>query len=451
MSEDEKRMNGNEDDLLVLSVDESEEEHSGEHHHHRHHSRTYYWYRRKKHKIKKFLRKHKAFVPVSVTVLVLLVAFAAIYGGIAANSRVSNNSITEITAQTESIAPQLTINLPAFDEPQLLVPAKVADYANSPELTDIDAVLAGLEDNTRLDEGLSVKLVCSVTNMPSTVSVTESTLIVSEHQDFSDAMTYDDVLKQGSATLRFLKTGTTYFYRVTASFSNGTVLHGEGQFLTAKAPRMLSVDGVVNVRDIGGWETVDGKAIRQGLLYRGSEMDGKYKPEYKITDAGIADMHTYLGIVSDFDLRKLSGDVPEQSALGATTKHFVYGMNYYTDTLASGQTKAVKDIFSDLADESNYPVYMHCTYGLDRTGTLCYILEAMLGLSNEDLIKEYELSGFCFSDLTFRTPDSEFSKFVAEFDKLEGATTQEKAENFLLSCGVTKQEMEQIKDILLEE
>jgi len=40
---------------------------------------------------------------------------------------------------------------------------------------------------------------------------------------------------------------------------------------------------------------------------------------------------------------------------------------------------------------------------------------------------------------------------VAEFDRLEGTTTQEKAEKYLLSCGVTEQEIEQIKDILLEE
>ncbi len=45
-----------------------------------------------------------------------------------------------------------------------------------------------------------------------------------------------------------------------------------------------------------------------------------------------------------------------------------------------------------MADRENYPIYLHCTYGNDRTGTICYLLEALLGVRDEDLLKEYRLS-----------------------------------------------------------
>lgn len=29
---------------------------------------------------------------------------------------------------------------------------------------------------------------------------------------------------------------------------------------------------------------------------------------------------------------------------------------------------------------------IHCTYGLDRTGTMCYLLDELLGMPEEDII-----------------------------------------------------------------
>ena len=76
-----------------------------------------------------------------------------------------------------------------------------------------------------------------------------------------------------------------------------------------------------------------------------------------------------------------------------------------------------------------------------------YLLGALLGMSDTDLTKEYELSAF--SEIGINRED--FSDFVNQLDKLEGSTTQEKVEKWLISIGVTSEEISSIKEIFLED
>ncbi len=41
------------------------------------------------------------------------------------------------------------------------------------------------------------------------------------------------------------------------------------------------------------------------------------------------------------------------------------------------------------------PVFYHCQNGADRTGTLGFLIGALLGMSEGDLAKDYELTTFC--------------------------------------------------------
>ena len=116
------------------------------------------------------------------------------------------------------------------------------------------------------------------------------------------------------------------------------------------------------------------------------------------------------------------------------------------EAMPAGEVFIISD-FSDLADESNYPIYLHCTYGRDRTGTVCYLLEAVLGLSDENLRREYEMSVFNDSYADFES----FAGLTTMLSMYEGATTQEKAENYLLSIGVTADEIASIRRIFLGE
>lgn len=61
-----------------------------------------------------------------------------------------------------------------------------------------------------------------------------------------------------------LMTAVTYYWRVTAKLSDGSTVAGETMtFATMAGPNLITIDGVTNARDLGGWTTTDGKRILQ--------------------------------------------------------------------------------------------------------------------------------------------------------------------------------------------
>lgn len=65
-------------------------------------------------------------------------------------------------------------------------------------------------------------------------------------------------------------------------------------------PPFVSIDGIANVRDIGGWPVADrdghlSRSVRKGIVYRGPDTS-------PITDTGIRKLRA-LGITTVFDLR----------------------------------------------------------------------------------------------------------------------------------------------------
>jgi hypothetical protein len=282
--------------------------------------------------------------------------------------------------------------------------------------------------------------------VPKNCSVQFVTLTVSECKDDTASKTIKLGGDATSAQLKFLKTGTQYDYRLTFRLSNAVETTVSGTLRTAATPRILNIGGLVNVRDIGGWKTVDGKRIRQGLLYRGSEMDGAVHAEYRITENGISDMLTVLGIRSDIDLRTALGE-SARSALGANVNYLSYTFPAYTGIFSTDYRSEICRVFADLAKPEIYPAYLHCTYGMDRTGTAYYLLEALLGVAEEDLIRDYELSGLVHTGLTREN----LIGMVAQLNTFEGDTLQQKVEHYLLDIGVTQQQISSIRHILLED
>ena len=67
-------------------------------------------------------------------------------------------------------------------------------------------------------------------------------------------------------------------------------------FSTAILPRTIYIDGVSNTRDLGGNVGLNGKRMKEGLVYRGMGLEA-------ITDAGKEEFLNNLGIKSEVDLR----------------------------------------------------------------------------------------------------------------------------------------------------
>ena len=147
-----------------------------------------------------------------------------------------------------------------------------------------------------------------------------------------------------------------------------------------------------------------------------------------------------FGIKTDMDLRGQNPGMMD--ALGSRVDHKYYNMVMYGDIFTEAGKERIRNVFADLANPDNYPIYLHCTYGCDRTGTVCYLLEALLGVSEEDCLKEYGLSNLTFENI--KLVESGLQAYA-------GNTLKEKAEAYLLSCGVTKEQIQSLRTIFLED
>lgn len=275
--------------------------------------------------------------------------------------------------------------------------------------------------------------------------------------DFSNAILVEVSSSKRSIDLYNLYRGTTYYVSVEAlNFEGETLDLAESEFQTTSlGPRVMNIDAIHNVRDLGGYETSFGKTIVQGIAYRGGSLTPPPKDIYtsNLTDEGKRYMSEVMGIKAELDFRNAeeSGVSGGSVIPGATLTYITVGGYSAAFTSKEGYRK----IFSYLADENNYPLYYHCTGGADRTGTVTFLLHALLGVSELECIQGYEFTSF--STYNIRNAHSGdwannyFQPFLTTLKSYPGNSLQEKTENYLLSIGVTETEIYNIKAIFFGE
>jgi len=302
-----------------------------------------------------------------------------------------------------------------------------------------------------------------------------------------------------------LEIGTAYRWTVAVKAADGRRLVAESTFRTEDlAPRLIAIKGVPNVRDLGGRRGWRGRRARQGMIYRSAGLNGNactcydkdeiltmYKdgtlltavPERsrdearkiqrqldagvtnrstfshlpkvwcpgkpRLTSAAVASVRRSLNIRTDVDLRTdrecygMTG-----SPLGADVRWVHVSSTAYADlTTVSGKAAFAK-IFRVFLDERNYPIDFHCIAGADRTGTLAYVLGALLGYSDDDLLMDWELTVLHNPKPTF-TPKLRFEKLLNALAQLPGRTATERAEAFVKSVGYTDEDIRKFREIML--
>ncbi len=244
-----------------------------------------------------------------------------------------------------------------------------------------------------------------------------------------------------------LLSGTTYYWRVSDAESCETrtfsTVYGE--------IRPVHVDGIINVRDMGGRVTSDGRRIKQRLVYRGSALNPLANSEECLGCDGIRVARQDLKIKTDLDLRADSVDMYRHSALGDDVKYVIVPFDAEGATLNDVGRGALVKALELFADENNYPIYFHCQQGADRTGTVAMYLDAILNMSTEDIYLNYNFTALA-EDMRRNCYHQDGP--VAFFEFLEETypdlTLPQRLMANLRKSQISEETIQRIRDILLE-
>ena len=281
--------------------------------------------------------------------------------------------------------------------------------------------------------------------------------------DLSDAESY--LISDTSIDIEYLFAAKHYYYQIYAHYENDEVVKSRiFDFYTANLPRTVYIEGVSNTRDIGGRYVQNGKyQMKQGMVYRGAELDKSWGA---ITEEGKRVMLYELGIKTDLDLRNSAESNITVSPLGSSVNYVTVGgagAPYYIGTNGidgADYKEALTKEIRTFANPDNYPIYLHCSLGRDRAGTLAYLISALVGVEEIDLYRDYETSFFSrtgWADAS-QGPGQHGNLMSAignlnQFIKYYGnGSIADNAEKFVKEyLGITQEEVDTIRSILLEE
>ena len=281
------------------------------------------------------------------------------------------------------------------------------------------------------------------------------TLTYATKDDYSDGITVKIDKEKENYLFYNLYKATTYYCRLEANLGAPSGCVAEGSFTTTDiGPRVMEIDGIYNVRDVGGYMVDGGVRTKQGLIYRGGSLRPADIFKSDLTEEGQAYMADVLGIKSELDVRGTesgeAGNITQSPIPGAQLKYVA--LDGYMGAFRIKEN--FRQAFSFLANKDNYPVYVHCTGGADRTGTLVFLYNALLGVSEGELIQDYEFTSFSIygerNSKAGTTYGDMFQEFLTTLKTYEGESLKEKTESYLLSIGVTADEIASIRSIMLD-
>jgi protein-tyrosine phosphatase len=179
--------------------------------------------------------------------------------------------------------------------------------------------------------------------------------------------------------------------------------------------RLVPLEGTLNFRDLGGYVGRDGRSVQWGKVFRSDAL-------HALTDADLA-VIAELGLKSVFDLRWSHERERQPTAIptshGLRSVHLVVGEDpdvtntpelmdqildgslpeaddgfmatMYADMLRDGAGSFGR-LLTHLAEDDWLPALFHCTAGKDRTGISAALLLSVLGVPDEVILDDYELT-----------------------------------------------------------
>ena len=240
-------------------------------------------------------------------------------------------------------------------------------------------------------------------------------------------------------------------------------------------PRNLGFSATYNFRDVGGYAGLDGRTVRWRRLFRSDAL-------HRIGDAD-AEAFAQLGVRTVIDLRRgfeieRYGRVADRYGLdyhNLVLEHVDWEQVGHPDDVvherwladrylnfAEDGREALRDSLRVIADPDRAPVIVHCMAGKDRTGTVCALALAVLGVSDEDIAADYALTTAAMNSLTaylmekhpsavlgnehmFDSPPAAMLMFLDDLRALHGSV-----ENYVREIGLTDDEIASMRAHLLD-
>ena len=290
-----------------------------------------------------------------------------------------------------------------------------------------------------------------VAQNPNAEDIKNYQLIISEDSNFSTYSsfttvdTYYDVYN--------LKIATQYYWKVVATLNDGSkVVSNIDCFNTMdNGPRNLYVDGVTNVRDLGGWETENGR-VKQDMIFRSGRFNKSSSDtiDVEISFEGIDTIINTLNVKSEIDLRRVDNNEVgsiTSSPISDDINYFSCPMNWEGSNILLDNVDMVKEVFSILSNRDNYPIVYHCNIGTDRTGLFAFLINGLLGVCEEDLYVDYLFSNFGLINGT-RNIDGIKKSYVQTIKNHEGNSLSEQIKNCLMNIGISEQHLNSVIEIL---
>ena len=188
--------------------------------------------------------------------------------------------------------------------------------------------------------------------------------------------------------------------------------------------RVLDIEGGINFRDMGGYQTADGQNVKWGQIYRSGQLN-------RISEKGLKDIQK-LSITHVFDLRsqgenELFPSLTKQLPKVNTYEHPVYfepseiltsnpKMPQWNELMINSTPEQVKEhiksyypmklyshkgiykkMLNTLAEDRS-PLLFHCAAGKDRTGVGAAIILSLLGIDKDTIIEDYLITQRELSD-----------------------------------------------------
>ena len=290
--------------------------------------------------------------------------------------------------------------------------------------------------------------------LPETLKDTVATLVFADNNSFDQPRTRTSKKGDKEINIYNLVPQRVYYYKLMV----GDSLLSEGEIHTEGQLRMIYVPGLRNIRDLGGWRTEDGRSIKYGKIIRGSELNNLYACD----SADIVMMKDELGIAAELDMRAWYNDNSGISAFNFLSSKDLNSSEiasyYYTNDSGqlpehltnSSYLSKWRQSFNFIVNnlKMNRPVYIHCVYGVNRTGYMALFLEGLLGVGYDQLMKDYELSYF----INYKDTKETVDPVIDYIYNLSGETLKDKFRTFLISkVRVSEANVDYFIDEMLEQ